>query len=80
MGIGVSILLIAVGAVLAFAVHVTSNGIDLNTIGIILMIVGGVGLLTSLVIFGPRRRVVQDRVYPDGHVHGGAVTHEHVEY
>ena len=64
MGIGVSILLIAIGAVLAFAVHVTGHGFDINTIGVILMAVGGVGLLTALVLggmgSGVRRRTVVD--------------------
>lgn len=52
MGIGVSVFLIAVGAILAFAVDVTTEGFNLNTIGIILMVVGALGLLASLVIFG----------------------------
>jgi len=59
MGIGVSIFLMAVGAILAFAVHVQSNGIDLSTVGVILMILGVVGLLATLVIWEewtPRRR------------------------
>jgi hypothetical protein len=51
MGIGVSIFLIAVGAILAFAVNVTTEGIDLNMVGVILMIVGGIGLLLSLVFW-----------------------------
>jgi hypothetical protein len=51
MGIGVSIFLIAVGAILAFAVDVTTRGIDLNMVGIILMIVGGIGLLLSLIFW-----------------------------
>jgi hypothetical protein len=51
MGIGVSILLIAVGAILAFAVNVTTSGIDLDTVGVILMIVGLLGLLLSLVFW-----------------------------
>jgi Domain of unknown function (DUF6458) len=37
MGLGVGIFLIAVGAVLAFAIHATANGVDLHTIGYILM-------------------------------------------
>ncbi len=48
MGIGVSLLLLAAGAILAFAVEATTEGFDLNTIGVILMIVGGIGLLFSL--------------------------------
>ncbi|HKN89359.1 MAG TPA: hypothetical protein VJ622_03685 [Acidimicrobiia bacterium] len=66
MGIGVSIFLIAVGAILAFAVHVPSNGINLDTVGVILMILGLVGLLASLVFWDdwtPRRRAVG---YDDG--------------
>jgi len=51
MGIGVGIFLIAVGAVLAFAIHVTTSGVDLHTIGIILMVVGGLGVLVSLVFW-----------------------------
>lgn len=56
MGIGASIFLIAVGAILAFAVNTTVSGISIHTIGYILMIVGAIGLLTSLLIFAPRRR------------------------
>ena len=52
MGIGISIILMAVGAVLAFGVHVASHGIDINTVGVILMVVGGLGLLVTLVVFG----------------------------
>jgi hypothetical protein len=51
MGIGVSIFLIAVGAILAFAVNVATNGIDLNMVGVILMVVGGIGLLLSLIFW-----------------------------
>jgi hypothetical protein len=59
MGIGVSLFLIAVGAVLAWAVDVSAEAIDVNTIGIILLIVGVVGLLLSLLFwssFAPLRR------------------------
>lgn len=48
MGIGTSILLIAIGAVLRFAVSVSTSGFNLHTVGVILMIVGVVGLLLSL--------------------------------
>lgn len=47
MGIGVSVFLLAVGAILAFAIDVTVSGIDLDTVGVILMIVGAIGLLIS---------------------------------
>jgi len=67
MGIGVSIFLMAVGAILAFAVHATVSGISIQMVGVILIIAGLVGLLTTLVIFGPRRRaaVVDDRIVRD---------------
>jgi hypothetical protein len=61
MGIGVSIFLLAVGAILAFAVEVTTEGINLDTVGVILIILGLVGLLASLVLWEdwtPRRRSV----------------------
>jgi hypothetical protein len=51
MGIGVSLILIAVGAILTWAVEATASGIDINAVGVILMIVGGVGLLISLVFW-----------------------------
>ena len=47
MGIGVSIVLIAVGAVLAFAVHATTSGFNVHTVGYILLVVGIVGALIS---------------------------------
>ncbi|MEO7398259.1 MAG: DUF6458 family protein [Ilumatobacteraceae bacterium] len=43
-----SILFIAVGAILTFAVKTISEDVDLRTVGIILMVVGGIGLLVSL--------------------------------
>jgi hypothetical protein len=68
--LGTSLFLIAVGAILTFAINATVSGIDIATVGIILMIVGVVGLLISLLYWGPRRRavvaerpVVRDREY-----------------
>jgi hypothetical protein len=55
MGIGVSIFFIALGAVLAFAINVEAEGFNVNTIGIILMIVGAIGLLVTTLIFGSNR-------------------------
>jgi hypothetical protein len=70
MGLGVGIFLIAVGAVLAFAVHVNqTSGVDIHTIGLILLAVGALGVLLSLVFwsswagpgyFGGRRRTYVD--------------------
>jgi len=51
MGLGVSLFLIAVGAVLTWAVNATVSGIDINTIGWILMIVGVVGLVLSMIFW-----------------------------
>jgi protein-S-isoprenylcysteine O-methyltransferase Ste14 len=59
MGIGTSILLIAVGAILRFAVTATVSGIELQTVGSILMVVGVIGLLISLLyltLWSDRRR------------------------
>jgi hypothetical protein len=59
MGIGVSVFLLAIGAILAFAVDLTVSGLDLATVGVILMIVGAIGLVTSMLRGGrpgrPRR-------------------------
>jgi len=68
MGIGISVFLIAVGAILTFAVNATVSGLDLSTIGVILMIAGGIGLATTLLIFGDRggrRTVVSDTYVED---------------
>jgi Domain of unknown function (DUF6458) len=63
MGIGVAVFLIAIGAILTFAVHATVSGVSLQTIGVILMVVGGIGLLAVLTVFAPRRRTaVEERV------------------
>jgi hypothetical protein len=63
MGIGVSIFLIAVGAILSFAVNTEAEGFNINAIGYILMAVGALGLLAATVIFGGR--------------HEDATTHHH---
>jgi Domain of unknown function (DUF6458) len=51
MGISLSILLIAVGAVLAWAVNAEAAGIDLQVAGIILVIVGVIGFVVSLIFW-----------------------------
>lgn len=51
MGAVVSLILIAVGAILAFAVTAEASGIDLDTVGVILMIVGSLGLVLSLIFW-----------------------------
>ena len=52
MGIGVSLILIAAGAILTWAVNASVSGVDINAVGVILMIVGAVGLLLSLIFWG----------------------------
>jgi hypothetical protein len=49
-GIGTSLILLAVGAVLAWAVDVDTNGFNVNTIGVILFVIGLVGLIVSLLV------------------------------
>jgi len=48
MGVGTSLVLIAIGAILRFAVTVATSGFNIHTIGVILMIIGVVGLIISL--------------------------------
>ena len=68
MGIGASVFLIAIGAILAFAVDLTVSGLDLSTIGVILMIAGAIGLVVTMLTFGGggwggrRTTVVEDDV------------------
>ena len=56
MGIGTSLFLIAVGAILYFAVNASISGLEIATIGIILMVIGVVGLLISLFFLSQSRR------------------------
>jgi hypothetical protein len=65
MGVGPSIFLIAAGAILKFAVTDSISGIQLATVGVILMIVGIVGLVVSMLLVARAER-------------GAVVTHERV--
>lgn len=69
MSIGAGVLLIAVGAILAFAVDYDVAGIDLNIVGWILMGAGVLALAMSLLVWGPRRRtsreIITERQAPD---------------
>ncbi|HEY2542981.1 MAG TPA: DUF6458 family protein [Gaiellaceae bacterium] len=72
MGLGVGIILAAVGAVLAFAVSATVSGVNIHAVGWILLIVGIVGILLSMIFWsswaGPgyfsRRRTYVDEGPP----------------
>jgi hypothetical protein len=69
MPLGTSIFLIAVGAILRYAVSASVSGISLPTVGLILMIVGIVGLVLSLLYmfaWSPHREgVVRERTFED---------------
>ncbi|TNH30675.1 hypothetical protein FHG89_06435 [Micromonospora orduensis] len=58
MGIGGSIFLIALGAILAFAVEADMGWLNLAVVGWVLMLAGVAGLLTTLYFWNSRRRVV----------------------
>jgi hypothetical protein len=65
MGIGASITLLAIGAILAFAVNATFSGVDIQVIGVILMICGALGLVLTMLVAGRRDRsvgVTEERV------------------
>ena len=61
MGIGTSLFLIAIGAILYFAVDADISGLEITTIGLILMIVGVIGLLISLFMVSSARRAPAER-------------------
>ncbi|PZG22557.1 hypothetical protein C1I95_05125 [Micromonospora craterilacus] len=67
MGIGTSIFLLAVGAILTFAIDASIGGLDLDVVGWILMAAGVLGLIMTTIVWGRRRQVV-------------ATTEEPVEY
>ena len=59
---GTSLFLIAVGAILYFAVNAKVSGIDISTVGVILMVIGVIGLIISLFMLrGRRGAVVEER-------------------
>jgi hypothetical protein len=70
MGVGVSILLIAAGAILTWAVTATVTGVSIHTVGVILLVVGIVGLVISMIFWsswggpgfvsGRRRTTIED--------------------
>ena len=78
MGIGGSILLIAIGAILTFALNVTVSGVDLDVVGWILMAAGVVGLVITLAMYGNGRRTTMSerRVYDPNNPAGGGVVEQ----
>jgi len=70
MGIGISLFFLAAGAILKYAINVSNpSGVNLNTIGVILMVVGAVGVVVSTLFWsrlgwggaGRRETVVEER-------------------
>jgi hypothetical protein len=73
MALGTALFLIAVGAILRFAVTATTHGVNIQTIGVILMIVGAVGLLISLFwmsVWSGRQRQTAPAYPPDDYSAG----------
>lgn len=73
MATGTSVFLIALGAILTFAVDATVGGLDIDAVGIILMVAGVLGLIVSLIWLdrmgsGRSTRVVEDRPATEGRV------------
>jgi hypothetical protein len=68
VGIGASLFLVAIGAILAWAVEAEVAGIDIQTIGVILLVVGILGLILSMLFwssFAPFRRTEERTVVRD---------------
>ena len=78
MGIGASVFLVALGAVLTFALDLKVSGVDLSTVGVILMVAGVVGLLVSLVVSNNMSGRRGDRVVTEGRRADRIVTEERV--
>ncbi len=76
MGVGLGVFLIAVGLIFALAVHVHAAGVDLQTVGWILTVVGILELVLFFTIWRTRRRVV----VPDDSIPGRTVVEEHTSY
>ncbi|WNV76301.1 DUF6458 family protein [Geodermatophilus sp. DSM 44513] len=66
MRLGTGIVLLALGAVLTFALRVDVSGIDLRVVGWILMAAGALGIVLEVAVWGPkRRRVTRTDAYVD---------------
>jgi Domain of unknown function (DUF6458) len=67
MGIGASIFLLVLGAILTFALDLNVGGVDMDVVGWILMIGGLVGLIFTTLIWGPRNRstVTREHTHTD---------------
>jgi hypothetical protein len=70
MRLGTAIVLLALGAILTFALRVDVSGIDLRVVGWILMAAGALGIVLEVALWGPRRRRVTRTDAYDPHVPG----------
>ena len=66
MGLGGSLILIAIGAVLRWAITATTSGVNIHTVGLILLIVGGIGFVISLLWMAFYADRVRRAPYDDG--------------
>lgn len=66
MGFGASLVLIAVGAILRWAVTASTTGVNIHTVGLILLIVGGIGFVISLLWMALYADRSNRTTYPDG--------------
>lgn len=73
MGIGVSIFLFALGAILTWAVEIDTQGIELSTVGVILMIVGAIGFVVSMLFWSPWAPYGRGAAPRDDHAHSSHV-------
>ena len=64
MGIGASIFMLAVGAIITFAFNIRVGWLDLDIVGWILMAAGAVGLIVTLMMLNRRRTVVSSNTTP----------------
>jgi uncharacterized membrane protein YbhN (UPF0104 family) len=67
-GVGIGLVLVAVGAILRFAIYAPNQHANWGTVGIILMIVGAIGFVVGLIFEAPRRYARRDTFVqrPDG--------------
>jgi hypothetical protein len=80
VGVGTSIVVFAIGAILKFATTVHSSNFNIQTIGVILMIVGVIGFIVSLVFWsswgGPSSWHRSRTVYRQGYGGDGSIVEE----
>jgi len=58
VGIGASIFMLAIGAIIAFGLDIRVGWLDLDVVGWVLMVAGAIGLILTLTVFSSRRRTI----------------------